>query len=46
MWRSNQQITRMDDDKIRLTFSAVSRVELIPWILSFGEEAKVVNRTG
>jgi len=43
MWSPNQQITRMDENKIRLTFSAASRVELIAWILSFGEEAKVVN---
>ena len=32
-----------DDDKIRLGFSASSKVELIAWILSFGEDARVID---
>ena len=42
-WSPDQKISRIDDGKIRLTFSASSDVELIAWILSFGEEAKVIE---
>jgi predicted DNA-binding transcriptional regulator YafY len=30
-------------DKIHLTFSASSKPELISWLLSFGEEAKLLK---
>ncbi len=40
-WSSDQKITNIDDDKIRLEFLASSEVELIAWILSFGAEARV-----
>lgn len=43
IWSTDQKITKIDDAKIRLTFSASSEVELIAWILSFGEEVKVIN---
>jgi len=46
IWSPDQKITKIDDDKIRLTFSASSEVELIAWILSFGEEAKVIKPEG
>ena len=42
-WSPDQKISRIEDEKIRLTFSASSDVELIAWILSFGEEAKVIE---
>jgi predicted DNA-binding transcriptional regulator YafY len=32
-----------DNDKIRLGFSASSKVELIAWILSLGEDARVID---
>jgi len=42
-WSPDQKIERIDDDKIRLGFSASSKVELIAWILSFGEDARVIE---
>jgi hypothetical protein len=42
-WSPDQKITIIDDDKIRLILSASSDVELIAWILSFGEEARVIE---
>jgi len=39
----NQKIKRLGKNNIRLTFSASSDVELISWILSFGEEAKAIE---
>jgi predicted DNA-binding transcriptional regulator YafY len=43
MWSADQKITKIGDDKIRLSFSASSDMELIAWILSFAEEAKVIK---
>lgn len=43
IWSSDQKINYINDDKIRLVFSAASEVELIAWILSFGEEARVIK---
>jgi predicted DNA-binding transcriptional regulator YafY len=42
-WSPDQKISKVGDDKIRITFSASSEPELIAWILSFGEEAKVIQ---
>jgi len=42
-WSPDQKIKKIDDDKILLTFSASSEAEVIAWILSFGEEAKVIE---
>ena len=42
-WSHDQKISKIDDDKIRLTFSASSDVELIAWILSFGADVKILN---
>ena len=42
-WSPDQKIEKIDDDKIRLKFSASSAVELISWILSFGEDARVIE---
>jgi predicted DNA-binding transcriptional regulator YafY len=41
-WSPDQKIEKIDDDKIRLKFSASSEMELIAWILSFGEDARVI----
>jgi predicted DNA-binding transcriptional regulator YafY len=41
-WSPNQKITHIDEGKIRLEFFASSEVELIAWILSFGEDARVI----
>lgn len=43
IWSADQKIKRIGNDKIRLTFSASSDVELIAWILSFGEEARLIG---
>jgi len=43
MWSPDQTIERRDDTTILLRFSASSRRELISWILSFGDEAKVIG---
>ena len=42
-WSPDQKITAIGEDKIRLSFSASSRVEVIAWILSFGEHAQVME---
>ena len=42
-WSPDQRITKIDDDKIRLTFSASSDVELVAWIQSFGDAARVIE---
>jgi predicted DNA-binding transcriptional regulator YafY len=41
VWSPEQKIRKVGKDKIRLTFSATSEPELISWILSFGEYAKI-----
>lgn len=43
IWSTDQKITNIDDDKVHLLFSASSDVELIAWILSFGEEARMIQ---
>ena len=43
MWSPNQQIRPVDDDKIVLTFDATSVPEVISWLLSFGEEARLMR---
>lgn len=42
-WSSDQKIHYIGEDKIRIIFSASSEVELIAWILSFGEEVQVLR---
>ena len=41
IWSDDQKIKKISGKKIRLTFSAKSDTELIAWVLSFGEEARV-----
>ena len=42
-WSPDQKISKVGDDKIRITFSASSEVELIAWILSFGEDVRALK---
>ena len=43
MWSADQKITSLGDGKIRLAFTASSEPELIGWLLSFGENVKVIS---
>jgi predicted DNA-binding transcriptional regulator YafY len=43
VWSPDQKIVRKGKDKIHLTFSASSEPELVSWLLSFGEEAKLLK---
>ena len=43
IWSPDQTITRKRGGKIRLTFTASSKPELIGWILNFAEEARVIR---
>jgi predicted DNA-binding transcriptional regulator YafY len=43
MWSPDQRIRRIDDSTLRITFSASSDKELISWLLSFGDEAKLIK---
>ena len=42
-WSPDQRIINLDNGKIRLIFSSSSRVELIPWVLAFAGDAKVIR---
>lgn len=39
----DQKIKKLGKNKIRLIFTASSERDVIPWMLSFGEEAKLIN---
>jgi predicted DNA-binding transcriptional regulator YafY len=41
IWSPDQKIRKVGKDKIYLIFSATSKPELISWILSFGEHARI-----
>jgi predicted DNA-binding transcriptional regulator YafY len=41
VWSPGQKIEKKGKDKIRLTFKASSEPEVIGWLLSFGDEAKL-----
>ena len=43
IWSPDQKMTTKKNEKIRLKFCASSEPELISWVLSFGDEAKVVK---
>jgi predicted DNA-binding transcriptional regulator YafY len=43
VWSPDQRITRLGPGAIRLTFSASSEPEVLSWVLSFGEEARVLR---
>ena len=43
IWSPDQKITKKRDGSVRLKFSASSEPELISWILSFGDEVKLIK---
>lgn len=43
VWSPDQNITKLGKNKIRLTFTASSEPELLSWVLSFGEEGKLLR---
>jgi predicted DNA-binding transcriptional regulator YafY len=43
MWSPDQRICRMNGSTLRITFSASSDKELISWLLSFGDEARLIK---
>ena len=43
IWSPDQKVKKLSKGRIRLTFSASSVPELIAWVLSWGEEAKVAG---
>jgi predicted DNA-binding transcriptional regulator YafY len=43
IWSPDQKIEKKGKDTIRLTFKASSEPEVIGWLLSFGDEAKLVE---
>ena len=43
IWSPDQKLTKKKDGTVKLRFSASSKPELISWILSFGDEVKVIK---
>jgi len=43
IWSPDQKLEQNKDGRVRLTFSASSRPELKSWLLSFGEEARLIR---
>lgn len=43
IWSTDQKIEKILKNKILIAFTASSEMELIRWILSFGEEAKLIS---
>jgi predicted DNA-binding transcriptional regulator YafY len=43
IWSPDQKLTKKKDGTVKLRFSASSEPELISWILSFGDGAKVIK---
>lgn len=43
IWSPDQKIVKKGKDKIQLNFSASSEPEVISWLFSFGEEAKLLK---
>ena len=43
IWSPDQKVIEKKGGKIKLTFSASSEPELISWLLSFGDEAKLIK---
>lgn len=43
MWSPDQKVCRVDDGGVRITFSASSEREFISWVLSFGDEARIIS---
>jgi predicted DNA-binding transcriptional regulator YafY len=43
IWSPDQKLRQGKEGKVRLTFSASSKPELKSWLLSFGEEARLIT---
>lgn len=43
VWSPGQQIVRKGKDKIRLTLKASSEPEVTDWLLSFGDQARLIE---
>ena len=43
IWSPDQKMTKKKDGTVKLNFSASSEPELMAWVLSFGNEAKVIK---
>ena len=43
IWSPDQKIQQLPDGKIHLSFSASSEPELVAWLLSFGDEARLLE---
>ena len=43
IWSPDQQIQHLPGGKIHLSFSASSEPELVAWLLSFGDEARLLG---
>jgi predicted DNA-binding transcriptional regulator YafY len=43
IWSPDQELIKKKDGTAKLKFSASSEPELISWVLSFGDEAKVIK---
>jgi predicted DNA-binding transcriptional regulator YafY len=43
MWSPDQKITKMRGRKIKISFSASSKLEFIEWLFSFEDEAKLIK---
>ena len=43
IWSADQIIKRKDDNTINMTFTASSETELLSWLLTFGDEARLIK---
>lgn len=43
VWSQGQKIVWVNDDTLKLSFTASSEVEVKAWLLSFGEEARLIK---
>ena len=43
VWSLDQEIQNIGPDKIRLLFAASSEPEVISWVLSFGDQARLLK---
>lgn len=43
IWSPDQKIESLDQDKIKLSFTASSEPEVLSWLLSYGEEVELLK---
>jgi proteasome accessory factor B len=43
IWHPSQRVTELEDGSIEVSFTAGGRLEIISWILSYGEHAEVIE---